>query len=78
MDEIDCAWEHVEAFTNGALSATLTRRSHAHLSNGTCKACDSSIEDERLRANPYAQHCCDCATEEEEKRQRMKRCGPVS
>ena len=77
MDEIDCAWEHVEAFTKGALNAALMRSGSHRLSTGICKACDASIEDDRLLAYPHAQQCCDCAAEEEEKRQRTKRCGPM-
>ena len=76
MDEIDCAWEHVEAFTKGALQAALTRSEGPQLSSGYCNSCDAEIEDERLQAYPKAQLCCDCAEEEEERRRRMKRCGP--
>lgn len=75
MDEIDLATERTESFTLMALQATL-RRTGAEPSNGICRTCGMDIEPERLRVNPYAPHCCDCAAEEEDRSKRAKRCGP--
>ena len=78
MDEMDYAWEHVESFTQAALNATLMRNDHAAPSTGVCRSCSAPIEGDRLRANPRAHLCCECAAEEEEQRQRLRRCGPAA
>ncbi len=75
MDEIDFAAERTDAFTATALASVLSRRDAAP-STGICRACNALIEQERLTANPHAHLCCDCAADEEERRQRAKRCGP--
>jgi RNA polymerase-binding transcription factor DksA len=76
MDELDYAWEHVELFTQSALNATLTRKGRMAPSTGVCKSCLTPIESDRLKANPNARLCCECAIEEEEMSQRQRRCGP--
>ena len=75
MDDIDCATESTEVFTASALKAVLARRDNTP-SSGTCAACQSPIENERIAANPHARLCCYCAAEEEEARRRASRCGP--
>ncbi len=75
MDEIDFATERAESFTATALQSVLSRRGAAP-SSGICRSCNATIERDRLQANPYAQLCCDCAADDEERRQRAKRCGP--
>lgn len=75
MDEIDYAAERTEAFTLVALRMALVRPSHSH-STGFCAACLVDIEPERLKANPHARLCGDCAAEEEANERRRRRCGP--
>ena len=75
MDDIDCAAERIDAFNSLALQAVLARAS-GPASTGVCKACGSLIEQERLRANPNARHCRDCACEIEAESRRHNRCGP--
>jgi RNA polymerase-binding transcription factor DksA len=75
MDDIDCAAERVEAFNAVALKTVLARM-EGPVSNGICRACDSEIEQDRLRANPNAKHCRECADEIEAETRRKNRCGP--
>lgn len=75
MDDIDCAAERIDAFNTVALQAVLAR-SAGPASTGVCRACGSLIEPERLRANPHARHCKDCAAEIEAESRRSHRCGP--
>jgi RNA polymerase-binding transcription factor DksA len=76
MDEIDVAAERIESFNNDAIRQALAARQAAGPSTGICATCQDAIEPERLAANPYARHCCDCAAEEEELRRRARLCGP--
>lgn len=75
MDDIDCAAERIDAFNSLALKAVLAR-SAGPASSGVCRACGALIEQERLRANPNAHHCRDCASEIETESRRRNRCGP--
>jgi len=75
VDEIDTANERVEHMTVAAIRAALSSRQPRTLSSGVCQSCDLPIEPERLRANPYALTCRDCAAEEEAERQRARRTG---
>lgn len=75
MDEIDFAAERIENFNSSALQAVLSRMSQAP-SNGICRSCGAEIEADRLKANPRARNCCECAAEEEEMARRAKLCGP--
>lgn len=76
MDDADLASENMEAFKNAAIEALKAEKSQT-VSNGVCRSCGENIEDARLQANPYAAFCCDCAEEEEIKRRKARRCGPV-
>jgi len=76
LDDIDCAAERSEIFTGAALRAVL-RRTGGPRSSGVCLSCQDVIEPERLRANPHARLCASCAAEEEARRQRARRCGPL-
>lgn len=75
MDDIDCAAERVEAFNDVALKAVLTRMDGPS-SSGICQACGCTIEAERLKANPRARHCRECADEIEQETRRARLCGP--
>jgi RNA polymerase-binding transcription factor DksA len=75
MDDIDLAAERIEALNAAAIQAVLGK-TETIPSNGTCRACGEDIETERLRANPYAKHCRDCADEAEAKAVLARRCGP--
>ncbi len=75
MDDIDCAAERVDAFTEVALKAVLSRMD-GPVSSGICHSCGCDIEVERLRANPRARHCRECAAEIEAESRRTSRCGP--
>jgi len=75
MDEIDCASERTESFNTAAIQAVLSRLAGPR-STGVCKSCYDQIETERLLVNPTARHCSHCATEEEVRIQRARRCGP--
>ena len=75
MDEIDQAAERMENFTAVALQSVLGKLMDRP-SNGICKSCFEPIETRRLKANPHARHCRDCADEEEAKARRHSLCGP--
>lgn len=75
MDEIDLAAERIDMLNAAAIQAVLGK-TETVLSTGTCRACNESIEADRLRANPYAKLCRDCADEAEAKAQMARRCGP--
>ncbi|MGE4281017.1 MAG: TraR/DksA C4-type zinc finger protein [Magnetospirillum sp.] len=75
MDDIDCAAERIDAFNKVALQMVLSR-SLGPASSGVCKACGALIEAERLRANPNARHCTECAEDLEAESRRKNRCGP--
>lgn len=72
-DDIDLATERTEMRNQAALQAILNSQPRA-LSSGVC-ACGELIDAERLRANPYAKLCRDCAEEAEEERMRKRRLG---
>ena len=74
MDEIAAANERAEHLTNMAIQIALSRPSQAP-SSGICRACGDPIESARLRANPSAPTCCDCAAEEDAERQRRRKLG---
>jgi len=75
MDDIDCAAERIEAFNSVALRAVLNRLDGPS-SSGVCVECGCAIESERLKANPQARHCCECADEIERESRRARLCGP--
>ncbi|OAN49595.1 hypothetical protein A6A04_19070 [Paramagnetospirillum marisnigri] len=75
MDEIDLAAERVEVLNATAIQAVLGR-AETILSDGICRTCGEEIESDRLRANPYAKNCRDCADEAEAKAKLARRCGP--
>jgi phage/conjugal plasmid C-4 type zinc finger TraR family protein len=74
MDEIDLANERAEQFTADAVRAARVRKAFSP-STGICQSCHERIEAERLRANPTARLCCDCAAEDEAARKRAQRLG---
>ena len=74
MDEVDVANAKAEEFTADAVRAARAKLDMAP-SNGICRSCEEAIEPERLRANPSAHLCCDCAAEEEAARKRAKLIG---
>ncbi len=76
MDEIDRACERMENFTAAALQSVLNRLMDTPPSSGVCKSCHDVIDPQRLRANPKARHCRDCADEEEARSRRKALCGP--
>jgi RNA polymerase-binding transcription factor DksA len=75
MDDIDLAAERVEVLNAAAIQAVLGKVETVP-SDGTCRACGEEIEQERLKANPYAKHCRDCADEAEARAKMARRCGP--
>lgn len=75
MDDIDCAAERIEAFNSVALKAVLTRLDGPS-SSGVCHECGCAIEHERLKANPRARHCRECADDIERESRRARLCGP--
>lgn len=75
MDDIDCAAERIEAFNTVALQAVLTRLDGPS-STGICHECGCAIEPERLKANPSARHCRECADDLEKESRRARLCGP--
>lgn len=75
MDDIDLAAERTDMLNAAAIQAVLGR-TESVLSDGVCRACNESIEPERLQANPYAKHCRDCADEMESRARQARRCGP--
>lgn len=78
MDEVDLAAERVDAH-----NAASVKRVQAQLSagkrnaSGICESCGVDIEPARLRANPHALSCIDCAETAEDERRRASKCGPV-
>lgn len=74
MDEIDIANERVEHLNRVAIQSALGTQPRQP-SSGICRTCAMPIEPDRLRANPFAQSCCDCAAEAEAARQRARRVG---
>lgn len=74
MDEVDVANDKAEQFTAEAVRAARAKMG-AQPSNGICRSCNETIEADRIRANPSAQLCCDCAAEEEEAKKRAQRLG---
>lgn len=75
MDDIDCAAERIEAFNSVAIKAVLNRLDGPS-SSGICQECGCTIEEDRLRANPRARHCRECADELEQASRRARLCGP--
>ncbi|MCR6629106.1 MAG: TraR/DksA C4-type zinc finger protein [Magnetospirillum sp.] len=75
MDDIDCAAERIEAFNAGALKAVLNRMDGPS-SSGVCQDCGCVIETDRLKANPRARYCRECADEIEQESRRSRLCGP--
>jgi len=75
MDEIDLAAERTDMLNAAAIQAVLGKNETV-LSTGICRACNETIEPERLQANPYAKHCRDCADEAEARAKMARRCGP--
>ena len=74
MDEIDVANDYAAQFADLALKAALAR-TPSRPSSGICDCCHADIEPQRLRINPAAQLCRDCAEESEAARVRAKRTG---
>ena len=74
MDEIDIANEWAEQFTADAVRARRAQKDTAP-STGVCQSCQDVIEPERIRANPAARLCHDCAAEIEAARKRAQRLG---
>jgi RNA polymerase-binding transcription factor DksA len=74
MDEIDLANDKAEQFNADAVRAARAK-SEAAPSSGICQSCHDAIEPERLRANPAARLCRDCAAESEAARKRAQRTG---
>lgn len=72
-DDIDEATTRTDAFLAGALAKVLTIP--RTISTGICKLCTEKIEPDRLRANPHARHCRECAGEIEEEMARVKKVG---
>jgi len=75
MDEVDLAAERIEALNAAAIQAALGRPETTP-SSGVCTACHDAIDAERLKANPSARLCRDCADEAERQAQMTRRCGP--
>ena len=75
MDEVDLAAERIEALNAQAIQAALARAG-AGPSSGVCTACNEPIDAERLKANPSARLCRDCADEAESQARMARRCGP--
>ncbi|MDO8606354.1 MAG: TraR/DksA C4-type zinc finger protein [Phaeospirillum sp.] len=75
MDDIDLAAERVEVLNAAAIQAVLGKVETVP-STGICRACGEGIEADRLKANPYARHCRDCADEAEARAKMARRCGP--
>ena len=76
MDEIDLAADMAALFNDAAVEAARQRKAGPP-SNGVCQACAEAIEAERLKANPYAQLCADCAAEAEAEAVKTRRRGPA-
>jgi len=74
MDEADLANDRAELFTSEAVRAARAKLDRTP-STGVCKSCSEVIESERLRANPAARLCRDCAAEDEAARKRTRRVG---
>lgn len=72
-DDIDAGNERAEQFRQDALAKVLTIP--RTISTGICKLCSERIEPDRLKANPHARHCRDCAGEIEEAAARVKKVG---
>jgi phage/conjugal plasmid C-4 type zinc finger TraR family protein len=74
MDEIDEANDRAEQFNAEAVRAARAKLYTAP-SSGICQSCGDEIEPERLRANPTARSCRDCASAEEAAKRRARRVG---
>ena len=74
MDEVDLANDRAEQIISDAVRAARAK-ANTSPSNGICQSCGEQIEEQRLRANPSARLCCDCAAEEEAARKRVQRVG---
>lgn len=75
MDEADIANDKADQFVADALARAARAKAEAPPSSGTCCSCQDSIEPERIKANPHARLCQECAAEEEAERKRVKRIG---
>lgn len=74
MDELDLAAERTEAFIEVALFMAL-ERPNGPPSTGICRTCGDYIEPLRLKTALHTRLCSDCATEEERRARKAKRCG---
>ena len=74
MDEIDVANDYAAKFVDMALQAVRAQRP-ARSSTGICEACHLHIEPERMKANPAATLCHDCAEDAEAHKMRARRTG---
>lgn len=74
MDEADLANDKAEQYIAEAIRQARAKADVAP-STGVCRSCSVTIEPERLRANPAARLCQDCAAEAEEARKRVQRVG---
>ena len=74
MDEADVANDRAEQFIAEALKAARLKKDEAP-STGVCRSCEELIEAERLRINPTARLCAECAAEDEASRKRAHRVG---
>ncbi len=75
MDDIDLAAERIDMLNAAAIQAVLGKVETVP-SSGICRACNEPIEPDRLKANPYAKHCHDCADELEALAKMARRRGP--
>lgn len=73
-DDIDLANDIAEIYISDAIR-TARARQVAEPSDGICKTCGTTIEPERLHANPAALMCSDCAIEAEANKRRAQRTG---
>lgn len=76
VDDIDCANERGQFYTDSALALHAhTFRQRTIPATGVCHRCGELIDRNRLRANPHARDCYDCASDDEVERQRVRRRG---
>lgn len=73
MDDADFANLRIEAMNKAALEALRLKQAAIGPGTGICRSCNEPIETKRMKANPKARHCQDCAAESEAEALRLRK-----
>jgi len=75
-DDADRASEVIAAREAAGVRQVLAGMADQGPGSGICNGCSEPIEPERLKANPRARLCGECACEAEQEAKRLRRAGP--